>query len=241
VTDRARRQWLRQLARETDRARLVRAREAVRAARTARRTARARARELCASARQAFKAWRTKRRAWLAAELTRIRERVRAETEQRRARVARCCGKEQRERVRAAGDAAIAAALEALEQLREEKRRERTWTRKDSAAPGLARVRERKAESDHEVEANLSPDELIVWKRVKREIKGTPRMSRLEAFQHWAHDHGAEVAQYIADDAEAYYARAVRDEQRERERAHKPRTDRQLARDVRAELDAVPF
>jgi hypothetical protein len=197
---------------------------------------------LCRRARAAFKAWRTKRRAWLRAELERVRARVRAETETRRARVGRCCGRDQRARVRAEGDAKVAAAVADLVQLREERRRERTWTRRDTPAPGLARARgEKRAESDSEVEANLGPDELIVWQRVKRTIKATPRMSRTEAFAHWMHDHSAEVAQYLADDADAYYERAVRDEARERARMHKPRSDRELARYVGAELEAVPF
>jgi len=48
-------------------------------------------------------------------------------------------------------------------------------------APGITRL-ERQGESDDEVRANVPPDLVALFERVKRSIKASPRMSRTEAF-----------------------------------------------------------
>lgn len=69
------------------------------------------------------------------------------------------------------------------------RRAELARTRK---GPGVSRV-ERKSESDDEVLYNI-PSELIpTWDRVKRDIKGTDRMSRTEAFLEWVEKHPSEI------------------------------------------------
>lgn len=234
--------WLRKLARDTDRKRLEAARRALRDARAAKRTARARARSACARARAGFKRWVKAQRAALQRRIAALRLALRTRIDTRRARLKACCGAEERARVRAASDARIAAARAELDQLQRERRRERVWARKDPhAAPIATRAREAKQESDHEVEVNLSPDELIVWRQVRRQIRGSDRMSRTEAFQHWMHDHSSDVARIIAEDAELAYRQALRDEQKQRAAMRSTRTDKQLRRYVAAELDAVPF
>lgn len=49
---------------------------------------------------------------------------------------------------------------------------------------------ERLAESNAEVEANLSPREIVVWRKIRPFIKGSGRQTRTEAFQKHIHDSG---------------------------------------------------
>jgi hypothetical protein len=242
MTPAARARWLRKLARETDRARLARARGAVQQARAAKRSARARALAACRRARTHFRRWLTGQRAALRKRIESLRARLKAETATRRARIQACCGKTERQRARAAGDAAIARARAELAELLKERRRERVWSR-PNPLKGAALGRTRAQESDHSVAVNLTPDELIVWGKVKAKIHGTDRMSRTEAFQHWMHDHRGEVARILAQDADEAYQRAVRNEAKERQRMRSARSDRQLASYVARELAAgdVPF
>jgi hypothetical protein len=60
---------------------------------------------------------------------------------------------------------------------------------------------EREAESDCAVRANLPPELVTVFNKVKRHIKGTPRKSRTEAFLEWAEENPGEV--YAAQQREA--------------------------------------
>lgn len=52
---------------------------------------------------------------------------------------------------------------------------------------------EKRGESDDEVRMNISPDLVPLFERVKRSIKGTPRMTRTEAFLKYAEEHPTEV------------------------------------------------
>jgi hypothetical protein len=74
-------------------------------------------------------------------------------------------------------------------------------------AKAISRARttavERRGESDDEVRANISPELLPAFERIKRHIKATPLMSRTEAFLHWAEEHPDEVFQAIEERAEA--------------------------------------
>jgi len=57
---------------------------------------------------------------------------------------------------------------------------------------------ERRQHSDDEVEQSLPAELVPVWHAVKRHVKETPRMTRLEAFLHWAHDHPEQVYEITA-------------------------------------------
>lgn len=73
-------------------------------------------------------------------------------------------------------------------------------------------ARERRDESDDEVRANI-PEELIpLFERVKRGIKGNARMSRTEAFLHYAEENPKEVldAEDIEDQTDALIAELER-------------------------------
>jgi len=236
-TQKAHERWLGKVAREAAALRLKRARQAVADARRDKRTARARARQLCNAARAAFRVWLTREREALAAAIAALRERLKLETVKQRAKVAACCGKDERDRVRAASDLRIQTAREKLAALLEEQKREKIWTQPVRAADR----RTRRDESDHSVEVNLTPDQLVVWRKVKTKIHGTDRMTRTEAFQHWMHDNSADVGRILAEDAEAAYQAAVRAELRERKalrKSHSPAERRAL---IAKELEAVPF
>jgi len=75
--------------------------------------------------------------------------------------------------------------------------------------------KEAASESDQEVEGNVSSELVPLWRRVKAQIRGGPRMSRTEAFLQYAHDNPAEVLSALEDrtdalvrDLEARYAAA---------------------------------
>lgn len=63
---------------------------------------------------------------------------------------------------------------------------------------------ERRAESDDEVRSNLHPTMVPVFDHVRRHIKGGPRMSRTEAFLHWAEENPDEVIGLMQHDADRY-------------------------------------
>lgn len=93
----------------------------------------------------------------------------------------------------------IAAAQEAVADERALARTMRIYGGKKQPAATRA---ERRAESDSEVEANLSPDMIPVWRRVKKDIKRAPHMTRTEVFEHWTHEDPATVEQIQREETE---------------------------------------
>jgi hypothetical protein len=76
--------------------------------------------------------------------------------------------------------------------------------------------KEAAAESDEEVEGNVSSELVPLWRRVKAGIRGTARMSRTEAFLHYAQEHPGEILEALQDrtdvlvrELEARYAAAA--------------------------------
>jgi hypothetical protein len=127
------------------------------------------------------------------------------------------------------------AKLAAEQRFRREMRRiERSnRERRSELAPKRAH-RERMTESDDEVRANIPPELVGLFERVKRSIRGSERQSRTEAFLHYAEEHPSEVLAAIEDRTEAVIAAL---EAREREAARALR--RPIPRAVLEEV--VPF
>lgn len=73
-------------------------------------------------------------------------------------------------------------------------------------------ARERLQESDDAVRAELPPELLPVWERVRRTIRATGYATRVECFLDWVHDHSAEVARYQAEALERDVRRLERAE-----------------------------
>lgn len=203
------RRWLEAEAKRADRAMLKRARERVKIAQRERRQTVKRAATTCDRARKRLKIWLLKERARVHAQVQKIRTDLRARIASERTKARTCCGPD-RERVRAEALEQVARARAALEELRGRAVLQRLWSRKDARGPQLTRA-DRRSESDSQVEAELSTDELIVWRAVKGQIKASPRMSRFEAFAHWMHEHRADVLDILEADAQ----RAVDDLERQ--------------------------
>jgi hypothetical protein len=60
---------------------------------------------------------------------------------------------------------------------------------------------ERRSESDDEVRSNLPPNLVPLFERVKRGIKPTPRMTRTEAFLHYAEENADEAFDVLEEGA----------------------------------------
>lgn len=123
---------------------------------------------------------------------------IRELTKRIQQRAARCKGYVDATQARSMGE--LAAARAELEDKLREIARETTWTkratlaaRSSSRSSAAKRAAELRAESDDAVRANLPPDLVPVFDRVRRSIKGTPRMTRTERFLEWAAEHPADV------------------------------------------------
>ena len=101
-------------------------------------------------------------------------------------------------------------------------------------------VRERREQSDHEVEVNLPPELVPAWHAKKHEIHATPRSSRTDVFLSWAHDHPADAASFYYVEAENVAelereekrAAAEHEKAKERSRAKRPKRQRAPVVDV---------
>ena len=100
----------------------------------------------------------------------------------------------------------VRAAREALAAFRAEQRAGH-WT------PPKEKLRrtatEARQESDDEVRRNIEPELEVVWRKVKRSIRGDARRSRTEAFQEWAEANPAEVERIQWEAAERDVDRMV--------------------------------
>ncbi len=241
-------EWLRSMVEHTGRARLELARGRVREARDAKRSALRRAREVCREARASTRTWAAAARAELRERIAHMRAELAAEIEERRARVRECYGPE-RAKVRAEHDERIGIMRAELEELMRDRSLERVWSKpiKANAQQRARRKAEQRDEENDAVEAELSADELTVWRRVRRKIpKGTAHGSTVEHFRRWLHENTADVEHILSEQAERELREAIKHEERERRELAQLRRvvdrDQQRARDyVRDSLDHVPF
>lgn len=220
------------MAREADRERLRRARAALKQARALKASSKLRAKETCRSAREQVRAWAVNERLRVRDDVKRMREETRATIAGKRQHVRATCSTGKLEAV-TTGDSQIQTARATLDQEREQARRERIW-RGSGKPKAQTTAREARQESDDEVTGSLTGDELFVWEAVKSKIRSTDRMSRLEAFQHWIHEHSGEVARIL----DAQYAGDVARLEREEHEAREAMKPRNYARATEAELGA---
>jgi hypothetical protein len=89
-------------------------------------------------------------------------------------------------------------------ELAEERGFEQKMQRHEKPSRLRSTAGERRAESDDEVRSNLHPTMVPVFDHVRRHIKGSPRMSRTEAFLHWAEENPDEVIGLMQHDADRY-------------------------------------
>jgi hypothetical protein len=157
--------------RKQTRAKLAELRLQLRAARTERAAAIVVAKERCRTERLAA---RERARALRIRGLAELREATRLERANARdtcsasKSAARSLDAVRRRRAELAAEAAYQAELRAIE------RANRVRTKNHPHATYV----ERRGQSDDEVRANISQDLLALWEKVKRSIKGSPRMTR---------------------------------------------------------------
>lgn len=172
------------------------------------------------------------------------RERINQEVAEMRAAARRHCDL-RKEAVRAAGGSLRSrkrGELEAERQLqRELEQTKRHAERRKAKFQRTAR--EVQSESDDHVRANIDPELLPVFERVKRSIRGGPNKSRTEAFLEYIESNPEDVIalQQQAADVEvkrllAEQAKAEREAAKRRKRSYKP-TKAELAE----YLEDVPF
>jgi hypothetical protein len=95
-------------------------------------------------------------------------------------------------------------------------------------------AKERRQESDDAVRQNIPAELLPLFEKVKRQIKGSDRESRTEAFLHYAEENPGELDALIEASAEREIARLEREEAKEAKRLR----GRGFSA---ADLEAVPF
>jgi hypothetical protein len=106
-----------------------------------------------------------------------------------------------------------------------------------------AHAKERQSESDGAVRANLPPDYLGLWERMKRSIKGSTRESRTEAFLRYVEENPAELVAALEHDSDRL-VRELEEQQAKAERALRAKRPPPPAKRrvyTREELAAVPF
>lgn len=188
-------------------------------------------------------------RAHCKAERVRVREATKAKRRAERERIeAEIRAMRQAERNKCAARAYRVKhdAGELLEYERAELARERRQQRLNRRVE-LHRARElrkvtaleRRRESDDEVRANIDPELLPIWERVKSKIRAPAGASRTEAFLHWLHENADEVWRIRGEHAEAELGALLKRERLAQREAAKHR--RRPAKLARAELPAAPF
>lgn len=207
---RQRKELLRSIAREHKReARetIARLRLQIRDARLAKRTAFVDARSKCRAERLAAKARVRELRARLLAELREATAREKSLARDQ------CAADVDAAKAIADRAARARAELKAERAYRREMRRIERGNKKARLEHKRATARERRGESDDEVRANLPPEYLALFERVKARVRASDRMTRTEAFLHYAEENPGELLEGIEERTDAM----IRDyEQQER-------------------------
>jgi hypothetical protein len=105
---------------------------------------------------------------------------------------------------------------------------------------GRTTALERRQESDSEVEHELPSELVAVWRKVKRNIKQRPRMSRAESFLHWAEENPDEVHSVLYAQADRDVARLIAEHEKVERRLAKTRGYEDPEAEAAA-LAGVPF
>jgi hypothetical protein len=176
-----------------DRARLVALRGRARAARAARVRAIAEARAACKARRRAVPTLKE-----AAAMLRAARAEARATCDAGLAKAKKLRSEAARAAAEREAEKTHQATMRRLERHAKE--------RASGKGPRLAKARERRAESDDEVRANIPPELAYLFERVKRQIKGSPRRTRTEEFLEYAESHPDEELAAIEDKTDALIA-----------------------------------
>lgn len=148
----------------------------------------------CKTAREAARDRARERRAALNATI-RAEQNAASETCKRQIKAARNSEDVEQARAELGAERRDQAELRRIRQGNEARRKQR------QRATGPTRS-ERRQESDDEVLSNLEPEYHALWRKKKREIRGSNQMSRTEAFYHWVHNHPREAAAIVHADVD---------------------------------------
>lgn len=126
----------------------------------------------------------------------RERERINAKADAIRGNARSKCRK-RRERVREL----LAESRQLAREERDEKIRvarqiradQRRQDRRLAAKTSRRAKKEARRESDDEVEHNIDPELVPVWRQIKGDMRSTAKMSRTEAFMHWVQENEGEM------------------------------------------------
>jgi len=147
-------------------------------------------------------------------------DRIRFQCRKAREKLRNVCGA-RRERARREGTEVVNARAREINEERHLDKVQRT-AGKRPASKGLKPIgrvrnaaRERESESDDEVRRDIPPELLGVFNKVRRNIKGSDRRSRSEAFLEWAEENPAEIYAMQEQEAAREIKRLVKEYQRE--------------------------
>jgi hypothetical protein len=136
-------------------------------------------------------------------------DRVRKQCRTARAKLRTMCGV-RKDRAREAGDKAVGARRRELHEERHLEKLQRAADRRHQR--GVRSVhRERAAESDDEVRGNIPRGLVKVFDKVRRQIKGSDRKSRTEAFLEWVEENPGEVYAIQEREADRELRRMIRE------------------------------
>jgi len=147
-------------------------------------------------------------------------DRIRFQCRKAREKLRNVCGA-RRERARREGTEVVNARAREINEERHLDKLQRT-AGKRPASKGLKPIgrvrnaaRERESESDDEVRRDIPPELVGVFNKVRRNIKGSDRRSRSEAFLEWAEENPAEIYAMQEQEAAREIKRLVKEYQRE--------------------------
>lgn len=119
--------------------------------------------------------------------------------------------------------------------------RERQGFRKQyGKKQGRSTAAERRQEADEDVERNLPPELVAVWRSVKSTIRGSDRISRTEKFLQWVEENPDAVHAVLYEAAERDVAKLVAEQTRVKGRLRKGRKAYRDPDEV-AHVLGVPF
>jgi hypothetical protein len=185
-------------------------RQQIQAAQVRKRKALADVRRQCRASRvrvrAAVKLYRASERERLRREIAELRTAARQKCQRRLARVRELgSGKIEQRKAEKAARERLDRELQAVEG-RLRKRRETS-------------KRSHREESDDEVRSNLEAELVPVWNRIRRSVKGTPWISRTEAFLQWVEENPEEVVHFQQIEAEAATERLIKQLQEQERQA----------------------
>ncbi len=202
-----RRELLAEIKREQKRqaaATLAGIRAAIADVKARRKSARARAVEVCRAQRQLVKERGKIALASLREQIEKEKLAARTACSVRKSKVTQSAlSVEQKEKKRLAEERRLQAEV---------RRIDRRLAKRETV--GRATARERKQESDDEVRRNLPPELLALFERIKKNIRGSARLSRTEEVLHFAEEHPDEVVNAIEGLSDRELARLQAEEAR---------------------------